>query len=190
MTDSLLQEQREKIDAIDSQIRELLFKRLDCSYKVAQAKQEEGSTTVYRADREAQILERLGADVPDDRKAEYLAVVRKIMEASRMYQYGLLFDWNDNAFALVKGHELASCAGEHVLVRLSRPNKPNAMAALLSMVGDYGFDMERMELVEADENHVVFDLLIAGDISTEHMQKLFFQLSKESDSFQILENRA
>lgn len=181
-----LEEARKGIDAIDPQIRELLAKRLDCSYQVALAKKAEGSTTIYRADREEDILRRLGADVPDDRRASYLAVVRKIMETSRMYQYGLLYDWDPAVFELVDGHELASEPSERLLVRLSRSNKPNAMSAILAMIGDYGFNMERMELVELGQEAVTFDLTILGDISQPAMRKLIFQLSKESLSFQIL----
>ena len=47
-----LDQVREKIDAIDPQIRSLLVERLDCSKMVAEAKQEAGETNIYRADRE------------------------------------------------------------------------------------------------------------------------------------------
>ena len=80
-----LDQVREKIDAIDPQIRSLLMERLDCSKMVAEAKQEAGETNIYRADREQAILKKLSQGVPEDRLPEYLAVVRKIMETSRMF---------------------------------------------------------------------------------------------------------
>ena len=85
-----LTEIRNKIDALDEEIKALLLQRLACSKEVAEAKAEKGETEIYRADREEAILERLGNEVPEAVRREYLAIVRKIMETSRMYQYGLL----------------------------------------------------------------------------------------------------
>ena len=93
-----LEEVREQIDALDPGIRDLLMKRMDLSCHVAEAKKASGDLRVYLPDREAEILEHLGQEVPEERKAPYLAVVRKIMETSRMYQYGLLFDWTEGLF--------------------------------------------------------------------------------------------
>lgn len=184
-----LSEIRAQIDAIDPQIRELLMKRLDLSYLVAQAKEDSGDITIYRADREDEILERLGRDVPEDRRAGYLAVVRKIMETSRMYQYGLLYDWIGGLFdPLIEGITIPeNCT--RVRLRLTRPNRPNAMSSILSMVGDYGYNMELMTLIEDNEkdHSVTFELTILGNLNDTHMKKLMFQLSMESRNFRILE---
>lgn len=185
-----LDQVRAKIDAIDPQIRALLMERLDCSKLVVEAKQEAGETNIYRADREQAILEKLSQGVPEDRLPEYLAVVRKIMETSRMYQYGMLFDWNPQLFAqLAKDIDIHS-GGTRVVVRLTRPDQPNAMSSILNMVGDYGYNMQYMELLHFNklEKTVTFDLTILGDLSETNMQKLMFQLSKESQDFRILKN--
>ncbi len=182
-----LDDVRKKIDTIDPELRELLMKRLDCSYEVAKAKVESGDTTIYRADREETILKRLGEGVPEDRKAGYLAVVRKIMETSRMYQYGLMYDWMDELFEpLAKDIEIKPNATK-IKVRLSRENRPNAMSSILTMIGDYGYNMSRMELLEETENLVTFELILVGSLEDKHMKTLMFQLSKESQGFQILE---
>ena len=184
-----LEEIRKVIDGIDPQIRTLMMERLDCSYQVAEAKQAAGSTDIYRAERENAMLEKLGAEVPEDRRAGYLAVVRKITETSRMYQYGLLYDWNPGIFQTITGSELLTGPTERVKVRLTRQDRPNAMSAILAMVGDYGYNMDRMELIGSDpvQKSVTFDLTILGDLTQEHMKKLIFQLSKESALFCILE---
>ena len=183
-----LAEVRVLIDAIDPQIRDLLMQRLDCSYQVVEAKLAAGETTIFRADREAAILERLGEGVPEDRLTGYLAVVRKIMEASRMYQYGLMYDRLPDPFGpLAEGLEIpADCS--RVRVRLARPNRPNAMSQILSMIGDYGCNMEEMVQVEghAGSEKAAFELQILGDLNRTHMKKLMFQLSKESEDFRIL----
>ena len=183
-----LDQVREKIDAIDPQIRSLLMERLDCSKMVAEAKQEAGETNIYRADREQAILKKLSQGVPEDRLPEYLAVVRKIMETSRMYQYGMLFDWNPQLFAKLAENIEIRPGGTRVVVRLTRPDHP--MSSILNMVGDYGYNMQYMELLHFNkpEKTVTFDLTILGDLSETNMQKLMFQLSKESQDFQILKN--
>ena len=183
-----LEEVRKKIDTIDPQIRELLMERLDCSQMVAEAKQEAGETNVYRADREQAIIARLSEEVPENRRAEYISVIRKIMETSRMYQYGMLFDWNPDLFAQLVETVTIPERCTQVVARLTRPDHPNAMSSILSMVGDYGYNMKYMELLGFDKTAqaVSFELTILGNLHETSMQKLMFQLSKESQDFQIL----
>ncbi len=178
---------REEIDAIDPKLRELLMRRLDCSYKVAEVKAAAGDTYIYKQDREDEILSRLSDGVPAERVAGYLSVVRKIMETSRMYQYGLLFDWDEHVFDdLAEGIEIPEC-GKYIKVAVTRPNKPNAMSSILSMIGDYGCNMERMELKREDEETVAFELTLLADLSQSNSKKLMFQLSRECQEFKILE---
>ena len=186
-----LTEVRREIDEIDPEIRELLMRRLDCSRKVAHAKLKSGDITIYRADREKEILKRLGNEVPDDRRDGYLAVVRKIMETSRMYQYGIIYDRLEGVFEKIsEGIEIPENA-DRVKILLTRPNRPNAMSSILAMIGDYGYNMEQMLLIkdDAEKGTVTFELTILGDLNTEHMKKLMFQLSMESGEFRILEVR-
>ena len=182
-----LEEVRRQIDSIDAEIRELIMKRLDCSKNVAMAKQASGNLVIYRADREAEILERLSQGVPEDRKAEYLAVVKKVMETSRMYQYGLLYDWNDGLFSERFGEIDIPTETSHIRFTLTRPNQPNSMAQILSMIGDYGCNTELMELVGEDEENgtVTFTLTILGNLNEAHIKKLMYQLSMESRDFAI-----
>ncbi len=178
---------RKEIDTIDPQLRELLMKRLDCSYKVAEVKAAAGDTHIYKQDREDAILSRLADGVPEDRVAGYLSVVRKIMETSRMYQYGLLFDWDEHVFdELAQNIEIPE-HGKYIKVMVTRPNKPNAMSAILSMIGDYGCNMERMILTSENEEEVSFELTILADLSLVRNKKLMFQLSRECLAFEILE---
>ena len=139
-----LEEIRKTIDTLDPKIRDLLLQRMDCSHKVAEVKQQDGSTTVFRADREQKILDTLGKEVPPERRAAYLAVVRKIMEASRMYQYGLLFDWNPGILApLLQGFSMERGA-KNVTVQFACSDCPNGLGKLLSMIGDYDVNLETL----------------------------------------------
>ena len=188
-----ISEIRKEIDAIDEEIRTLLMKRLDCSEQVAQTKMQsavsegkQSDITIFRADREEEILKRLGAEVPEERRAGYLAVVRKIMETSRMYQYGIIFNNIENLFSPLAENLSIKPSNTRVRVSLTRENRPNAMSSILSMIGDYGFNMDRMELISQDSEQVTFELLIIGNLDDEKMQKLMFQLSKESKNFSII----
>ena len=179
---------RSTIDNIDLELKILLMERLDCSEQIADVKIAEGSTEVYRVEREASVLENLGADVDRNRRVEYLSVVRKIMETSRMRQYRIIYEANPDVFQQVEGHELADHPGSFVTVRLARENKPNALSTVLTMIGDYGFNMKRLDIVEEEPYMVVCDLTIMGDATLAPMRKLLFQLSKECRGFRITKN--
>lgn len=185
----MLEDVRREIDALDPEIRELLMERLDLSFEAAEAKRDAGDIRIYRPDREEEILKRLGRGVEKERKAPYLAVVRKILETSRMYQYSLLYDWAGGFFAeMTEGLVLPERPG-CVRVRLTRHDRPGSMASVLGMVGDYGFNMKSMTLLEEDpeKETVTFELVVRGDLYEEPMQKLMFQLSMECENFTITE---
>ena len=184
-----LEEVRRQIDSIDAEIRELIMRRLDCSRNVALAKQASGNLVIYRADREAEIQERLEKDVPKDRQAEYLAVVKKIMETSRMYQYGLLYDWNDGLFSERFGEIDIPANPSHIRFTFTRPNQPNQVSQILSMIGDYGCNTEFMELIGENKEigMVTFTLIIQGNLNEVHMKKLMYQLSMECRDFTIVQ---
>ena len=180
---------RKEIDDIDVQIRSLLMKRMDCSEQVVSSKIKDQNYAIYRADREEAMLKKLGDGIPDNRRPEYLSVVRKITETSRMYQYGILFDAVPELYRKLVSRVALPKKGNAVKVVLTRPNIPNAMSSILSMVGDYGYNMDQMRLLRyaRDNSSVDFELVILGDIHDTPMQKLMLQLSMESIGFCILE---
>ena len=103
-----------------------------------------------------------------------------------MYQYGIMFDNLKNLFEPLAENLNIKDSNTRVRVSLTRENRPNAMSSILSMIGDYGFNMDRMELISQDKNYVTFELLIIGNLKDVKMQKLMFQLSKESNNFSII----
>lgn len=182
---------RKDIDGIDFKVRELLMQRMDCSARVVGEKIADGNFIIYRADREEAILEKLGKGIPESRKAGYLAVVRKITETSRMYQYGILYEARPELFEkLLQGIDVPAHSAA-ITVVLTRPNIPNAMSSILSMIGDYGYNMDEMKLLHYsdDASEVTFELTLLGDIADERLKKLLFQLSMESVGFKIIQIR-
>ena len=183
-----LEEIRKDIDAIDQQIRDLLMKRLDCSEQVIAAKIEAKNYAIYRADREIMMLENLAQGVPEKRKAGYLSVVRKVTETSRMYQYGILYEQAPELYAnLVSGLTIPEHT-DSITVQLTRRDVPNSMSAILSMIGDYGYNMDQLRIVgySDDKSHVIFELKILGDLAYDNMKKMVLQLSMESKDFSVV----
>lgn len=182
-----LDEVRKEIDAIDPQIRALLMRRMDCSREVVKAKLASGETRIYRKDREEAILARLSQGVPADRLPLYLALVRKVMEESRAYQYGILFDALEDPLGdLTEGLSVPE-EPDRVLVRFSVEDRPGSMAPVLSVIGDAGFDLDTMERVPNDrKGEVSFELAVCGSLTDFRLQKLLFMLSRETRDFRIL----
>lgn len=82
-----LEDVREKIDAVDQKIRSLFIERMKLAGEVARIKAETGDS-IYKPDREKQIIEQQSRDMDSDLLMEYRALLRRIMEISRKYQYG------------------------------------------------------------------------------------------------------
>ena len=186
-----LEDIRIDIDSIDSQIRDLIMKRLDCSEEVVAAKIADKNYVIYRADREAAMLERLGKGLPEDRREGYLALVRKITETSRSHQYDILFEEVPELFeTLTKDLSLPGHSRE-VELALSCPDRPNGLSALLSMIGDRGFDLTRLEKTGEDPQNgsAAFRLTLRGDIGCSPLKRLLLQLSMEAEDFRILQFR-
>jgi chorismate mutase/prephenate dehydratase len=82
-----LAEVRENIDKVDKQIKVLFEERMHLADNVARVKAET-EDDIYKPEREEIIISRLTGDVDDNIKMEYTALIKRIMEVSRKYQYG------------------------------------------------------------------------------------------------------
>lgn len=83
-----LEEIRKEIDSTDRAIKELFLKRMELSQKVAQTKMATADT-IWKPERERQLISGLTADVPEELRTGYASFLKKLMEISRKYQYGL-----------------------------------------------------------------------------------------------------
>lgn len=89
-----LAEIRENIDKVDKQIKALFEERMLLADNVARVKAET-EDDIYKPDREEAIITRLTCDVDDNIKMEYTALIKRIMEVSRKYQYGRTLEIRD-----------------------------------------------------------------------------------------------
>ena len=78
-------EARHEIDKIDYELRELFKKRMAISAEIARIKAETGDS-IYKPDREKEVVRKLTADMNPDLREEYTVFIKKIMEISRDYQ--------------------------------------------------------------------------------------------------------
>lgn len=179
-----LAEIRKEIDRIDPQIKALFLQRMEAAKHVAEAKYAAGDE-IYKADREAEILARLSEDVAPELKIEYTAFVRKMMEVARKYEYGLIYDWNPEVVQPILAEAKESGSG-YVKMELVRPNQLNGLSVILTMIGDYGFHLKDIKVLEESQKEVRFGLVIQGKLQDEAMKKLLYQLSKESKDFHVL----
>lgn len=78
---------RAEIDSVDSQIKELFEKRMQLAEHVAAIKAETADA-IFKPEREEVIINKLTQDVDGKIVKEYTALIKRIMEVSRKYQYG------------------------------------------------------------------------------------------------------
>ena len=82
-----LEEVRKNIDRVDGQIRELFIERMGLAEQVARIKAQT-EDAIYKPEREAVILEKQSKNMDPHLVKEYKALIKRIMEVSRKYQYG------------------------------------------------------------------------------------------------------
>lgn len=82
-----LEEVRKNIDRVDGQIRELFIERMGLAEQVARIKAQT-EDAIYKPEREAAILEKQSKNMDPHLVKEYKALIKRIMEVSRKYQYG------------------------------------------------------------------------------------------------------
>jgi chorismate mutase/prephenate dehydratase len=82
-----LEEARKEIDRIDNQIKILFEERMEAADAVARIKAETHDK-IYKGNREDAIISRLIEGVDPSILKEYTALIKKMMQVSRKYQYG------------------------------------------------------------------------------------------------------
>lgn len=182
-----LAEIRKEIDAIDPEIKALFLRRMAVAKYVAQVKYEAGDE-IYKPDREREIISRLTSDVAPELKAEYTAFILKIMEVARKYEYGMIYDWDPSSLDSLLDQVDVKEEDRYVIIRMTRPDCCNSMSQVLSMIGDYGFNMKQMTLLRENvqDGTVEFELVIRGNLGDTAMRKLVYQLWKEALALDIV----
>ena len=172
----MIGEVRKKISETDETLRTLLVKRMELSVEVARCKREMGEDSVYRPEREAEILQAGSASVEPGQREAYTASMRGIMAASRMLQYDRMALWHgEGVDALLQGLPEGA---KGVKVRMRTDFR--ALSVFLFTAGARG-----VKVTKANLEGGVCDLRLVGDPASAPFRALLYQMAKESEGLSV-----
>lgn len=173
-----LDEIRARIDAVDKQMKELFFQRMDCAQQVAREKAKTGGD-VFVPEREAAIIAARAGDAGELR-AEYERFLVLLMSISRRYQYGLLPNMVEQVIAQLSGKAGVDPSVPHSLVSISFScgAHSGALALFANAAQLNGVVIDSMQVESAQDGQRVAAVL-RGNLQEETMRRLLCQLAKE-----------
>jgi len=179
-----LEEIRAEIDALDTQMKPLFLKRMECAKHVAETKAVTGGD-VFVLERELAIIEKRASDV-EEVYDEYVAFLRHLMSVSRRYQYGILTVMQDAVLEAALSAAGLSGEEDHRQVEIGFSCKKDAsdLNLYLNMAKLNGIAIDRMELHTVDGVQKV-SMVLDGTVKDSNMRRLLCQLGKESENFEI-----
>ena len=90
-----LSQVRTGIDRVDEQIRQLFIERMQLARQIAEIKAQT-KDSIFKPEREKEIIIRYSADLEPDMVRGYSVFLKKMIQISREYQYGLTLDLYDS----------------------------------------------------------------------------------------------
>ncbi len=189
-----LDEIRLGIDKVDALIKQAFIERMGYAEQIAQVKAKTGDE-VYKPERENLVFDRLTTSVEPTLKREYKALIKRIMELSRKYQYGRMVALGQaDPKALYPTKKEISPEHNRIRIRFECNNECGAFAKVLTMIADYGVNVSEIYTIKREEaaKHgvkfvYVFVLELDATLFDREIQVLMYQLSKETRAFEILE---
>ena len=181
-----LEEVRKEIDAIDSQMKPLFLKRMECSRHVAEAKAKTGGDVFSKA-REDEIINKRAADVNAEVREEYVAFLQHLMSVSRRYQYGILMGMQDHVLEEVLRTAGLDAREEHHQVEVAFRCKRTVgnVNLFLNMANLNKIDICHMNFETIDDEQTV-TMTLCGNVRESNMKRLICQMVKEAEDFRIL----
>lgn len=182
-----LEEARAEIDSVDTQMKPLFLKRMECAEKVAEVKAETGGD-VFVLERELSIIEKRAGDVSPEVYDEYVTFLRHLMSVSRRYQYGKLKNMQDT---VVDGAAKEAGIDEdrpHTLVEISFtcPAETSDLNLYINMIKLNKIIIRTMNLITENSTQKI-RMTLEGNLKESNMRRLLCQIGKEADKFCILD---
>lgn len=181
-----LEEIRAEIDSIDSAIKPLFIRRMECAKHVAEVKAVSGGD-VYVPERERAVIERRSSDVDAGIREEYATFLKHLMSVCRRYEYGLLGDMQEQVTEDALDQAGLSADADHGSVEISfccsyEDSDLNLYVnmAKLNRVGICG-----MQLALKDGRQQI-TMTLDGNVKDEGMKRLLCQIGKEAEEFRIM----
>ena len=179
-----LDEIRVQIDAIDTEMKALFLKRMECAKRVAETKAETGGDVFVPA-REQAMVEKRAFDVEVVRD-EYEAFLRHLISLSRRYQYGILTGMQDRVIEeeLKKAGLEAAENHSQIEIALTCSREASELNLYINMIKLNGIILNQLNLItEGNRQKIV--ILLEGSLKEENMRRLLCQLAKEADDFAV-----
>lgn len=187
-----LEEVRAGIDAVDTQMKPLFLKRMECGKHVAEVKAQTGGD-VFVLERELEIIEKRATDVDPEIQEEYKTFLRHLMSLCRKYEYELLPEMQEKVMTAALAAAGLTAAGltaetEHTQVKIgfTCPKETSDLNLFVNMTKLNGIQIDAMNLMTENEIQKV-TMTLDGKITDAGIRCLLCQIGKEAEEFRILE---
>ena len=182
-----LEEVRNEIDEIDTNMKPLFLRRMKCGRHVAEVKGQNGGD-VFVLERELAVVANRAGNVNPEIKGEYEAFLRHLMSLCRKYEYELLPEMQEKVImAALEAADLSEKT-EHSQVKITFqcPKDRSDLNMYLNMVKLNEIQIESMNL-ETENGVQKVAMTLDGKITDSGMRCLLCQIGKEAEEFRILE---
>ena len=178
-----LEEIRCEIDNVDTQMKVLFLKRMECARNVAQEKSRTGGD-VYVPEREEEIIRKRTEDVKEV-QSEYIEFLRYLMTVSRKYQYGFLSGMQDSVIEkALKVQKEKAVEENRVEITFRMDREKNNLYHFLNVLHLNGIRIEKLSLESEGETQTAV-ILLEGNLENSEMRRALCQIGKEAFDFSI-----
>lgn len=180
-----LEEVRVQIDDVDTQMKPLFLKRMECAKHVAEAKAVTGAD-VFVPERERLIIEQRASDVVPGIREEYVNFLHQIMSISRRYQYGFLSDMQNQVLseALHAAELDGNAAHSQVQITFCCEKISSDLNLFINMIKLNKITIDSMEMYTADGRQQI-TMVLDGSLKDSNMRRLLCQIGKEAEDFAV-----
>ncbi len=174
---------RIKIDKVDSEMKRLFIERMNLIDIIAEIKAD-SHDSIYKPEREAEIINRNSADIDEYVRSEYKAFTKKIIGLSRKYQYEKLISNCDPDFL----EKIRSINDGKVKFSFKTPIDGRDIPRIMSLINDYEVNVTGFELAAVPEDTLIENVLVQIDYDSDNSKHmaLLFQLKEETSDFMIV----
>ena len=143
-----LEEVRAGIDAVDTQMKPLFLKRMECGKHVAEVKAQTGGD-VFVLERELEIIEKRATDVDPEIQEEYKTFLRHLMSLCRKYEYELLPEMQEKVMTAALAAAGLTAETEHTQVKIgfTCPKETSDLNLFVNMTKLNGIQIDAMNLM-------------------------------------------
>lgn len=182
-----LEEVRKEIDKIDTTMKPLFLKRMECGKHVAEVKGQTGGD-VFVLERELDIIEKRAEDVNPEIRKEYETFLRHLMSLCRKYEYELLPKMQEEVISAALQAAGLNENVEHSQVKIAFqcPKETSDLNLFLNMIKLNGIQIDTLNMKTEDGIQKVF-MTLDGKITDKGMRCLLCQIGKEAERFRIIE---